>query len=365
MKRRTVALSLAALAVLTLGAVAAYWLQREKPPAPFSPSLERGVVVPVADYRLSGPYTHDNLTVFLVHGPETLDGKSFLPLQEALELHKATVYETEEVNELTIENRSDEEVYVQAGDIVKGGKQDRTFPYDSLIEPNSGPVAINSYCVEQGRWARRGEEPAAYFKSSANNVGSVHGITFVGGGGGRSAQADVWRGVGMTQDKLSKKLGDSVKAEESMSSLQLTLESTAVRKAIEPYLKTLGSTPDGRSDVIGYVAVVNGQVLSADVYASRSLFRKLWPKLLESSAVEAFIEAAPDRKFDAAHEDAVRAFLTHAEGGEGHSEAVTERTYVLVRKAGQTMLFESCDRSRNNLVLHRSFLGNPEGESNP
>jgi hypothetical protein len=29
---------------------------------------------------------------------------------------------------------------------------------------------------------------------------------------------------------------------------------------------------------------------------------------------------------------------------------------------GPLKLMESCDRTRNNLVLHRTFLGNPEGE---
>jgi len=36
------------------------------------------------DYRLSGPYTHRNLTIFLVHGKNTIKAKSFLTLQEAL-----------------------------------------------------------------------------------------------------------------------------------------------------------------------------------------------------------------------------------------------------------------------------------------
>ena len=30
------------------------------------------------DYRLSGPYTHKNLSIFLVHGKNTIKAKSFL-----------------------------------------------------------------------------------------------------------------------------------------------------------------------------------------------------------------------------------------------------------------------------------------------
>jgi hypothetical protein len=365
MKRRTVALSLAAAAAVGVAAVAGYWWYRGKLPGPSA--SHTGPAVPVAEYRLSGPYTHDNLTVFLVHGPETLDGKNFLTLQEALEQNKAVVHETESVNELSIENlAADQEVYVQSGDIIKGGKQDRTLPYDSLVGPKSGPVAINSFCVEQGRWSKRGEESDVQFHASTYNLQKPVLLTGVTGGSELSlrgsSQRGVWRNVARVQDRLSDKLDASVKSEASASSLQLTLESVAVRQAIAPYIRTLVPAPDSHDDVIGYVAVINGRVLSGDVYASRSLFRKLWPKLLEGSAVEAFIEADPKRKFDPAGEGAVRAFLAEAEGGEVRTEATTERTCTQVRKAEKAMLFDSCDRSRDNLVLHRSFLARTEEE---
>src|SRR5258708_38940285 len=98
----------------------------DEPEAPWvGPSVE------TADLKLSGPYPHGNLSVFLVHGPDRLAGKNFMTLQEALEAKKAVVYETGNVNQLTVENLSkDEELFIQSGDIVKGGQQDRTLEYD-------------------------------------------------------------------------------------------------------------------------------------------------------------------------------------------------------------------------------------------
>src|SRR6185503_8187402 len=77
-----------------------------------------------SNYTFSGPYTHGNLTVFLVHGKD-LTNKNFLTLQEALAQKKVRVYETKDVNELAIRNLSNQDIYVQAGDIVRGGDQDR------------------------------------------------------------------------------------------------------------------------------------------------------------------------------------------------------------------------------------------------
>jgi hypothetical protein len=112
------------------------------------------------------------------------------------------------------------------------------------------------------------------------------------------------------------------------------------------------------------VVVVDGRVVSADVYASRALFAKLWPKLLAAGATEAFLAAGPEASPAPPTEEAVRAFLTAGEGGQPASDAVTERTYVSVRRAERVMLFESCDRARDNLVIHRSFLAR-QSEGSP
>jgi hypothetical protein len=123
-----------------------------------------------SDYRISGPYTHKNLTIFLVHGKELMPGKNFLTLQEALEQKKVIVYETKNVNELAIRNVSNQDVYVQAGDVVRGGEQDRMISVDFIVPPKSPRMPIAAFCVESGRWNRRGNEAPASFSSSSNAI---------------------------------------------------------------------------------------------------------------------------------------------------------------------------------------------------
>ena len=52
-------------------------------------------------------------------------------------------------------------------------------------------------------------------------------------------------------------------------------------------IEDLQDGPKDPKDVIGYATVINGKVNNADVYASHSLFHKLWAKLLNASAIEA------------------------------------------------------------------------------
>src|SRR6185369_14406214 len=122
------------------------------------------------NYRISGPYTHKNLTVFLVHGKDLLKDHSFLTLQEALAQKKVIVYETKDVNELAIRNLSNQDIYVQSGDIVRGGDQDRMISTDFIVPPKSGRMPIAAFCVESGRWSRRGNEGNASFASSENSA---------------------------------------------------------------------------------------------------------------------------------------------------------------------------------------------------
>src|SRR5271165_4664484 len=123
-----------------------------------------------AHYRISGPNTYENLAIFLIHGPGHA-GRKLITLQEALAEHKVVVYETQSVNELAIANvSSDDDVFISSGDIVKGGQQDRTMKDDFILPSKSGKVLVSAFCVEHGRWTRRGDEPINVFNGSNDMV---------------------------------------------------------------------------------------------------------------------------------------------------------------------------------------------------
>src|SRR5438105_7954718 len=116
---------------------------------------------------ISGPFTHQNLQVFLVHAETQLEDRHYAPLSEALEKGFVAVKETGNVQELHIENRSRQTtVFLNAGDIVKGGRQDRTIRDDLILPPLSGKVPLAAFCVENGRWTKRGAEDALVFSGN-------------------------------------------------------------------------------------------------------------------------------------------------------------------------------------------------------
>lgn len=305
------------------------------------------------EYRLEGPFTHGNLSVFLIHGQDRIKGKTFITLQEALIQKKVIVRETREVNELSIENISAEEVYVQSGDIVKGGQQDRMMAVDLILPPRSGKIPISAFCVENGRWSQRGSEAVATFNSSGNAVASRE-VKLAAKM--KSSQSEVWREVSVAQDKLSSNTGTNVKSEASPTSFQLALENKNVQSNADSYIKALGGLIESRDDVIGYVFAINGKINSADVYASSGLFKKLWPKLLQASAIEAVAGLRRGEKFDEPKPADVKGFLDDGTKGVEKEQEVSSRVQMVTRDSKDNVSFDTRDRAQSGVVVHRNII---------
>jgi hypothetical protein len=328
--------------------------------------------------RVSGPVTHANLTVYFIHGTSA-PGKAPLTLEEALAKRNVEVRETGNVNQLEIENRGNEPVFIQAGDIVKGGQQDRTLMVSLLLPPKSGRIPIASFCVEQGRWSARGKEDVKTFASASGHVPSremkmamqapakavepVASTVDPSQRGQRMApragddtsvrQGAVWDGVRKLQSKLADKVGAPVAAPESASSLQLALENKKLATEQKAYVEALKAAGEASDDVIGYVFAINGAISSGDVYPSNALFRKMWSKLLNAGATEAIghrndTAAAPSPSIEA-----VNAFLAGAEKGTKNEKPLTAGLRQETREGEKAFMFETASGSG---FVHRNYL---------
>jgi hypothetical protein len=321
---------------------------------PQSPPKDPAPPATKIDFHISAPVIHENLSIFLVEGEDQLKGKKFLTLQEALEQKKVIVHETSNVNQLAIENLSpNEEIFIQSGEIVKGGKQDRLLSLDLIVSPGTGKVPISSFCVEHGRWVKRGNEAADMFLACPD-IASSNELRLASKY--KKAQGEVWKEVSEVQGKLSMNAGAPVQGAASASSLQLTLEHKKVQEMIDGYIKALTDLPKDKKNAIGYVMAINGKVVCADVYASRELFLKLWPKMAKACAVEAFSEMKKDKKFTPATVETVKAFLADSEKGAAKNEDLNKRVRLTTVDSKENVLFETFDNAAPSAALHRNYL---------
>jgi hypothetical protein len=214
-------------------------------------------------------------------------------------------------------------------------------------------MPIAAFCVESGRWSKRGAEESSNFSSSENMVATKD--LKLAAKKEQSQQA-VWKNVSVAQEKLSANVGGDVKAPASRSSLELSVENDKVKETSGAYIDALSGILQGKSDVIGYVFAINGHVNSADVYASRALFAKLWPKLLKASAVEAVAELNKDAAAQPVVSEVVHSFLLDSEKARSEERQVTPRVKMVTREDEKNIFFETQDRAANDGWVHRNYI---------
>lgn len=308
---------------------------------------------------LSPPITAHNLTAFFIlapaPAPDAQPERDYSVLEESVDAQTAIVHETGQVRELLIENVGDVDLFIQAGDIVKGGRQDRTIGVDFIVPAKSGRIPLPAFCVEQARWHRRKSESAAHFATSKEFLASKKARLAV-----RLAkdQHAVWESVAAEQKSLESALGHVVHSFDSPSSLQLTYEHDGLRHAIDDYTTILDGAPltaGGR--VVGVVWAINGVTSHADRYASPRLFAKLWRKLLRAAATEAVgaktppltpgessNTSVPDRPLPSVAEiDAWLAGPAAAQQRGVEEEQLPPRTRMRTRRGLEQHVFEAFD----------------------
>jgi hypothetical protein len=205
-----------------------------------------------------------------------------------------------EVNRLMVVNRSSKPLYLMPGEVVVGGDQDRTIGEETIIEANGKPVSIDVFCVEHGRWGGRdvaqsapllralgGAGTPVELESSARKAKAGKFVATTGplGKAGRVAvqsaksQQAVWDNVAKTNAAL--------KVDSESGAFTEAYAAKPVRDDLEPFVAALSAKVGSTSRVVGAVVAINGKIESVDVFESTPLFRKLWPKLLKSYALDA------------------------------------------------------------------------------
>ena len=359
-------------ALFTVASLGTVWGASALLPAPHASnqSAPAPLSALVGSFILEGPFAHENLAVYVVRG-STSDRRTYITLDEGLTTRTVGVREKgardsqdqAEVNSLEIENRSDKWLFLQAGDIVKGGKQDRTIMTDVLLAPRSGPQPIEAFCVERGRWTASRDGLA--FR---DNPGIVAGASLKRAIQSEKSQPRVWQEVANAEGralKVARAAGQSLAADARLSTTgtynaiaqnrTLSGGRDAYAAALLPHLKK-------HKDAIGLAVAINGTVTSADVYASPALFQQLSGKLLNSYALEALLARSSTQPVAAPKKEQVTAFLSKPAAARAATETVGKAMQRSTRETDEAVMYEyghlnqSPSSTRGIVVVHQSYL---------
>src|SRR5207248_8624274 len=141
-------------------------------------------------------------------------------------------------------------------------------------------------------------------------------------------------------ENVSKLSGKRVetRSQASSSSLQLTLENKDLEAVKKQYLDKLERILDGKTDVIGFLYSINGEINSAEIYNNKSLFRALWPKLLDAAVTEAITEHRAGRLSQAIDPSALQMFFESGLSGSVTERAVGKSTRARTYTTAATLL---------------------------
>ena len=353
-----------------------------------------------------------NLQVYFINGENRGQDAKYLPLAEAMEKGIARVNETGEVSNLTIENLSETEyVFVNAGDIVKGGRQDRYLVNSLIVPPNSGKIDLASFCVEAGRWSQRGRESAAHFSASKftapssdiklaaqyhmnqqrvwNGVAQSRAFYRIAITGGSAATTSpqvasnptlpgipgnpnptvvdpvaglpvaALRALEVSLAELPSQQA-ALSTIDSSSSLQLALENQKVQELVKEYADHMDRQLATQKNPVGFAVAINGKVVSADIYGQANLFKALWPKLINGAATEAVAKYDKNTEVKRLKQADFEAFLANEKQESSVNKTLNEQTRLLTIKGDRHILFETHDKRDSSNWIHRSYLAAPK-----
>lgn len=243
-----------------------------------SASRHDSVAVPINDtvMRLSGPYTEDNLAIYLIHTPVPQDDRSFITLDEGQASKLVEVAEVNEggtVEKLTIDNKSDQYLFLQTGDRVIGGKQDRIVRETLIVPPHSGKKQLDAFCVEQTRW--KAGEQGIKFGNSSNVALAPKEVRAAAAY--EMSQTAVWAEVANQRTVRAKNA--LANGEFKTSSLNEAMDDARAQRISDRAAAALDRIVARYPDAVGVVIAVNGQVEELNVYPNHALLRKQCPRL--------------------------------------------------------------------------------------
>ncbi len=253
------------------------------------------VKIEVADNSL----TFKNLRIYPVYANDNLHQREkeyghFISLDSALKTEKVVISEKsisgreqDDVNKLFVENTSQDTVILLAGEVVKGGKQDRTLATDLVLPPGKGKKDIDVFCVEHGRWQEKDQNKQTgkpmeekKFKQSTSIVKpSVRKNATV-----MKEQSKVWEKVEEVNQKANNQTTTS-----AYTSFD---ENVDYQKQELEYLNFFKSNMPNNDWMIGVVAVSGNKVIGCDIFSTHNMFINAWNKLLPSFINEAIYDGA-------------------------------------------------------------------------
>lgn len=200
--------------------------------------------------------------------PVISNANTTIPFAYALQKHKIRLQEMQyeqgaDVNWLQVSNHSKQNVLVQAGEVVSGGKQDRMIAETKILEPGKTDY-IHVYCIEKRRWDDKTKD--FIWKGVANSE-LRKTMDRIG------RQSEVWR-------EIDRQFVRNQKTSETYSYLDLYNNNVIADTSYINYFRSKYAGTD--SNFAGYIFITGEQIISCELFASAEFTNLAFNNMLNS-----------------------------------------------------------------------------------
>jgi hypothetical protein len=175
-----------------------------------------------------------------------------ISLDDAMAQHQAQVRDIGDYYKVRVKNKSARPLFVMAGELVLGGRQDHAFAENHVFAPHSSEI-VPVFCVERGR-----SEGGKTFASGHAMVDALMRRTMRFG-----TQSDVWNLIEKEDQRLG--LHPPTDTYRDAAALQDTGPAAARRQQLLAQL--------GDERVVGLALAYDGEMIAIDRFATPALFR--------------------------------------------------------------------------------------------
>lgn len=244
------------------------------PPA-YAEARTEEVASLIKSLQVGRPFNYENLTIVPIYSSSASNREDYITLDEAVNKGYILITELEggRVPQVKVTNKSDRYVYLLAGEILTGARQNRLVGKDVLLGPHNKEVIVPVYCVEHGRWS------GGYEFGSKGIVAAPMFRSYAAAG---FDQGRMWDGVA----EYSAKVGVSSPTQD----LTMAYSDSKVQEECANYVSALEDIPRLEDDAVGVAVIIGGRIATVDIFGNAQLFADLWPKLLRSYAMGAIAE---------------------------------------------------------------------------
>lgn len=224
---------------------------------------------------IGNPIRYKNLSIFPLSIFRGRDKKSIITLDEAFKKGYVDIMEkaSSEVNKVVLINRSKYYIFILAGEVITGCKQDRMVSEDCLIPPHSGKIYLSVYCTEHGRWDEKSHTFATGGIATSPGMRETAKAT--------KSQSEVWA-------KVEEERSEAGAAPSPTDAYMDIIHDEDVDREVKPYVDKFSGIPDINGwNTVGVLAAVGNEIIVMDLFTNHKLFRNLWKKLIKSYALDA------------------------------------------------------------------------------